>query len=262
MTPESFRRDGACVIRGVLGADELARLETGVEANLADPSERAVEGGGDAGAGRFFEDFRNWTRIPEYEDVIRGSRLGALAAELSGSATVRLHHDHLLVKDPGTTIRTPWHQDQPFYNIDGADTVSFWIPLDPVPRESTLEFVAGSHATRTWYMPRGFFDDRPMVFEEGTFADVPDVEADRAAHTILGWELEPGDAVAFNMLTLHAAGGARNRRRAFSVRIVGDDVRLAVRPHPTSPSFPELEGRLGHGDELDHPLFPVLWSSR
>ncbi len=115
--------------------------------------------------------------------------------------------------------------------------------------------------SRTWYMPRGFFDDRPMVFEEGTFADVPDVEADRGAHTILGWELEPGDAVAFNMLTLHAAGGARHRRRAFSVRIVGDDVRLAERPHPTSPSFPELDGALAPGDVLDHPLFPVLWSS-
>jgi ectoine hydroxylase-related dioxygenase (phytanoyl-CoA dioxygenase family) len=262
MTATDFRRDGACVIRGLLSPAELARLEAGVEENLAAPSERAVEGGGNAGAGRFFEDFRNWTRIPAYEEVIRGSRIGEVAAALTGSETVRLHHDHLLVKEPGTTIRTPWHQDQPFYDIDGADTVSFWIPLDPVPRESTLEFVAGSHASRTWYMPRGFFDDRPMVFEEGTFADVPDVEADRAAHTILGWELEPGDAVAFNMLTLHAAGGARNRRRAFSVRIVGDDVRLAVRPHPTSPSFPELEGRLGHGDELDHPLFPVLWSSR
>ena len=256
-----FQRDGACVLRGVLTAHELAHLESGVEANLAAPSERSVEGGGDTGSGRFFEDFRNWTRIPEYEDVIRKSRLGALAAELTGSDAVRLHHDHLLVKDPGTTIRTPWHQDQPFYNIDGADTVSFWIPLDPVPRESTLEFVAGSHAARTWYMPRGFFDDRPMVFEDGTFAEVPDVEADRGAHTILGWELEPGDAVAFNMLTLHGAGGARNRRRAFSVRIVGDDVRLAVRPHATSPSFPELDGALGHGDVLDHPLFPVLWSS-
>ena len=206
-TATEFQRDGACVLRGVLTAHELAHLESGVEANLAAPSERSVEGGGDTGTGRFFEDFRNWTRIPEYEDVIRDSRLGALAAELTGSDAVRLHHDHLLVKDPGTTIRTPWHQDQPFYNIDGADTVSFWIPLDPVPRESTLEFVAGSHAARTWYMPRGFFDDRPMVFEDGTFADVPDVEADRGAHTILGWELEPGDAVAFNMLTLHAAGG-------------------------------------------------------
>jgi ectoine hydroxylase-related dioxygenase (phytanoyl-CoA dioxygenase family) len=253
-----FQRDGACVVRGLLDAQELARLEQGVERNLAAPSERAIEGGGDAGAGRFFEDFRNWTRIREYEQVIRESRLGEVAARLMGSRTVRLHHDHLLVKEPGTTIRTPWHQDQPFYNIDGFQTVSFWIPLDPVPRESTLEFVAGSHASRTWYMPRSFFDDRPLVFDEGTFAEVPDVEADRDAYTILGWALEPGDAVAFNMLTLHAAAGSRNRRRAFSVRLVGDDVRLAARPHPTSPTFPELDGVLGDGDALEHAVFPLL----
>jgi ectoine hydroxylase-related dioxygenase (phytanoyl-CoA dioxygenase family) len=258
---EDFRRDGACAVRGLLAPAEVARLAEGVEENLAAPSERAVEGGADAGTGRFFEDFRNWTRIAAYEEVIRGSRLGAVAAELTGSSAVRLHHDHLLVKEPGTTIRTPWHQDQPFYDIDGADTVSFWIPLDPVPRESTLEFVAGSHAARTWYMPRGFFDDRPMVYEEGTFADVPDVEAERNRHTILGWALEPGDAVAFNMLTLHAAGGSRRRRRAFSVRLIGDDARHAVRPHATSPSFPELDGALAHGDPFDHPLFPVLWTA-
>jgi ectoine hydroxylase-related dioxygenase (phytanoyl-CoA dioxygenase family) len=108
-------------------------------------------------------------------------------------------------------------------------------------------------------MPRSFFDDRALVFDEGTFGEVPDVEADRDAFEILGWELEPGDAVAFNMLTLHAAAGSRNRRRAFSVRLVGDDVRLAVRPHATSPTFPELEGALSAGDALEHPLFPQLW---
>jgi hypothetical protein len=43
------------------------------------------------------------------------------------------------------------------------------------------------------------------------------------------------------------------------VRLVGDDVRVAARPHATSPAFPELEGVLAHGDELDHPLFPRLF---
>ena len=128
-----------------------------------------------------------------------------------------------------------------------------------MPRESTLEFVAGSHASGTWYMPRSFFDERALVFEEGTLGEVPDVEADRDAFDILGWSLEPGDAVAFNMLTLHAAAGSRRRRRAYSVRLVGDDVRRATRPHATSPPFPELEGLLAHGDELAHPLFPRLW---
>jgi ectoine hydroxylase-related dioxygenase (phytanoyl-CoA dioxygenase family) len=254
-----FRRDGACVVRGLLDAAEVERLAAAVDAHMADPGPMAIEGGGDAGSGRFFEDFRNWDRFEGYDAVIRGSRLGQVAAELMGSRTVRLHHDHLLVKEPGTTIRTPWHQDQPYYNIDGSDTVSFWIPLDPVPRESSLEFVAGSHASGTWYMPRSFFDDRALVFDEGAFGEVPDVEADRDAFEILGWPLEPGDAVAFNMLTLHAAAGSRRRRRAFSVRLVGDDVRLAARAHATSPPFPELDGRLAPGDELDHPLFPLLW---
>jgi len=254
-----FRRDGACVVRGLLDPGEVTDLARAVDAHLADPSPLAIEGGGDAASGRFFEDFRNWDRFEGYEAVIRGSRIGEMAARLMGSETVRLHHDHLLVKEPGTTIRTPWHQDQPYYDIDGSDTLSLWIPLDPVPRESTLEFVARSHASGTWYMPRSFFDDRALVFDDGTFGEVPDVEGDRSAFDILGWSLEPGDAVAFNMLTLHAAAGSRRRRRAYSVRLVGDDVRRATRPHATSPPFPELEGVLAGGDVLDHPLFPRLW---
>ena len=238
-----FRRDGACVVRGLLDPGEVERLAAAVEAHMADPGPLAIEGGGDGASGRFFEDFRNWDRIEGYEAVIRGSRIGEVAAALMGSGVVRLHHDHLLVKEPATTIRTPWHQDQPYYNIDGSDTVSFWIPLDPVPRESTLEFVAGSHASGTWYMPRSFFDDRALVFEEGAFGEVPDVEADRDAFEILGWPLEPGDAVAFNMLTLHAAAGSRNRRRAFSVRLVGDDVRLADARARHQPAVPRARGR-------------------
>jgi ectoine hydroxylase-related dioxygenase (phytanoyl-CoA dioxygenase family) len=254
-----FRRDGACVVRGLLDAAEVARLAAAVDAHMADPGPMAIEGGGDGTSGRFFEDFRNWERIDGYEEVIRGSRIGEVAAALMGSATVRLHHDHLLVKEPGTTIRTPWHQDQPYYNIDGRQTVSFWIPLDPVSRPSTLEFVAGSHAEGKWYMPRSFVKGTAMVFDEGALEEVPDIEADRDAWPIAGWAMEPGDAVAFNMLTLHAAAGSPTRRRAFSLRLVGDDVRWAPRPHRTSPPFPELEGVLGAGDPLDHELFPVLW---
>jgi hypothetical protein len=46
-----FRRDGACVVRGLLDEAEVARLAEGVEENLAAPSERAIEGGAESGAG-------------------------------------------------------------------------------------------------------------------------------------------------------------------------------------------------------------------
>ena len=169
--------------------------------------------------------------------MFRGSALAASGGALMGASSVRLFHDHLLVKEPGTLDRTPWHQDQPYYCIDGAQTISYWIPLDPVSRESTLEFVAGSHAEGKWYMPRSFVKKTAMVFDEGALEEVPDVEADRCL-PIIGWPMEPGDAVAFNMLTLHAAAGSPTRRRVVSLRLTGDDVTWAPRPRAHLPALP------------------------
>ena len=49
-----FRRDGACVVRGLLDAGEVERLAAAVDAHMADPGPMAIEGGGDASSGRFF----------------------------------------------------------------------------------------------------------------------------------------------------------------------------------------------------------------
>jgi ectoine hydroxylase-related dioxygenase (phytanoyl-CoA dioxygenase family) len=253
---DTFRRDGVVILRGVLSDDEVATLAVGVEKNLGELGPLGMNATADGAPGAFIEDFRNWDRIEEYESVIRGSALASAAGELLGAERVRLFHDHLLVKEPGTLDRSPWHQDQPYYSIDGAQTVSFWIPLDPVSRESTLEFVAGSHSGK-WYMPRSFVKKTPMVFEEGALEEVPDIDTDRDAYNILGWAMQPGDAVAFNMLTLHAAAGSSTRRRAFSLRLLGDDVTWAPRPHRTSPPFDDVS--LDPGAPLDHPQFPVLW---
>ena len=65
----------------------------------------------------------------------------------------------------------------------------------------------------------------------------------------------------FNMLTLHASSGVggNNRRRAFSVRVIGDDVRHAPRPWATSPEFPGLREVLAADVPMEHELFPPLW---
>ncbi len=256
---EAFERDGAVLLRGLLSPEEVQTLRAGVERNLGSLGPLGMNATKPGEPGAFVEDFRNWQRIPEYEQVFRGSALAPVAGALMRSRTVRLFHDHLLVKEPGTLDRSPWHQDQPYYPIDGSQTISFWMPLDPVSRPSTLEFVAGSHAEGRWFMPRSFVKGTAMVFDEGALEEVPDVEADRDAWPIVGWGMEPGDAVAFNMLTLHAAAGSPTRRRVVSLRLTGDDVRWAPRPHRTSPPFPEVEGSLGAGEPLDHESFPLLW---
>ena len=259
---KAFRADGAVCLRGVLNGSELEELRAGIDANLAKPSPRAKVASRPEDPGWFIEDFCNWSENPHYRRFIFESPLGEVAARLTGSARVRLYHDHMLTKEPGTRQRTPWHQDQPYYNIEGRQNVSFWIPVDPVSRASTLEFVGGSHLG-PWLMPRAFMSNEAKWFPEGSLADLPDIEAQRSNYRILGWALEPGDVVAFQMLTLHAAAGveAGRRRRVFSLRLVGDDIRHAPRPWVTSPAFPGLEKELPAGAPLDHPLFPVLWAA-
>ena len=167
-----------------------------------------------------------------------------------------MFHDHVLVKEPGTSMATPWHQDGPYYFVQGQQTVSFWAPLDPV-REATLRCVIGSHRwekevlpTR-WVAQEGFFPD------EGQYMPVPDPDAE--GMEVAEFEMAPGDAVAFNFRTLHGARGntSASRRRAFSLRLVGDDARYVERPGRTSPPFP------GHGmqpgEHLREDWFPILY---
>ncbi|AOE85958.1 phytanoyl-CoA dioxygenase family protein [Pseudomonas sp. TCU-HL1] len=257
---EDFQRDGAVCIRQLFSVSEVALLEQGIERNLASPSDRAKVASSPDDPGWFFEDFCNWQDFEEYQRFIFESRVGSVAAQLMGGGSARLYHDHLLVKEPNTRQRTPWHQDQPYYNVEGKQNCSMWMPVDPVARESTLEFVAGSHRG-PWLMPRSFLDNQARWFPEGSLADLPDIEADRSNWNILGWALEPGDAVFFHMLTLHASGGVggQRRRRAFSLRFLGEDMRHAPRAWKTSPEFPGLIDQLPYGAPMEHPLFPVLW---
>jgi ectoine hydroxylase-related dioxygenase (phytanoyl-CoA dioxygenase family) len=89
---------------------------------------------------------------------------------------------------------------------------------------------------------------------------VPDIDGHRDTYNVLGWALEPGDAVAFNYLTLHGAPANKSRheqRRAFSLRLLGDNVRYAKREGiNTSPPFRGVT--LPHGAVMDAPEFPLL----
>ena len=257
-TISDYATHGAVVIRNALTTDEIALLTSGIEANLATPGPLAAVASSADDPGRFFEDFCSWQRVPEYEHIMRHSALPEIAASLMQSRTARIYHDHLLVKEALTRQPTPWHQDQPYYNVAGRQNVSFWIPVDAVPRESTLEFLAGSHSGE-WYMPRTFMTLQAKWFPEGSLKDLPDMSINENRERVIGWALQPGDVVAFHMLTMHAASGSASRRRVFSARYLGDDMVHAPREWKTSPEFAGLRDELPAGAPMEHALFPVVW---
>jgi ectoine hydroxylase-related dioxygenase (phytanoyl-CoA dioxygenase family) len=256
MTPEQiedFQRDGAVVVRGVF-ADWVDVMAEGIAQNMADPGEYASENA--VSEGRFFDDYCNWTRIPAFERIVRDSPAAELAATAMQSKSAQFFHDHVLVKEPGTPKPTPWHQDSPYYFVEGQQTVSLWIPLDPV-REASLRFIAGSHKWDRMVRPTSWSDDSDF-YEGGDWTPVPDPDANPDEMKVLAWEMEPGDVVMFDYRTAHGARGnsAQQRRRALSLRWVGDDARYVERPGRTSPPFP------GHGMKAGQKLrsdwFPIV----
>jgi ectoine hydroxylase-related dioxygenase (phytanoyl-CoA dioxygenase family) len=251
---DAYQRDGAVLIKG-LWADWVDTLRDGIERNMAGPSEYAAENLKPGEAGRFFDDYCNWTRIPEFEQVIRQSDVADVAGQLMQSSYVQLFHDHVLVKEPGTSKPTPWHQDGPYYFVEGRQNVSFWSPLDPV-REASLRCVAGSHLWPREVLPTRWVAETSFYPDPERYMPVPDPDAE--GMRVLEWQMEPGDAVAFNYRTLHGARGnnAGTRRRAFSLRLVGDDARYVERPGRTSPPYPG-HGMLA-GQRLREDWFPVL----
>ena len=255
---EAYRRDGAVCLRGCF-SDWVEDLRRGVAHNMAEPGSVATEHRLDNGRGRFFEDYCNWQRIPEYRDFVLDSPAAEMAGRLMGAGRVQIFHEHLLVKEPDTTKATPWHHDMPYYCVQGQQVVSLWLALDPVPAAVSPEFVAGSHRWGRLYYPRFFDDGSDYDYQDAGYETVPDIEAHRDDYRILSWAMEPGDVLAFHFLTLHGAPGNEGgaRRRGFSTRWLGDDARFAERHGLTSPPFPGIG--LEDGEPMREDWFPVVW---
>lgn len=256
---EDYARDGVVCVRGVLDPEQLDLAARGIERVLAEPGPLAQVASAGDDPGRFFEDFCRWPEIAELADLALHSGVPEIAAALLRTSEVRLYHDHVLVKEGGTRQRTPWHQDQPYYNVDGRG-ISAWIPVDPVPEAGSLEVLAGSHLG-PWLMPRTFLAGEAKWFPAGSLAELPDVEADRDRFDIRRFEMAPGDAVFFDFLAVHGAPGFpfSGQRRVLSLRYLSDEVRHAPRRWRTSPPFEGLDGELADGALMDHPLFPVVF---
>ena len=252
---KSFQDDGVVLIKGLF-ADYVGLIQMGIDYNIQNPGRYAAENIKDGEGGRFFDDYCNWNRISQFQEVIKNSKVAEVAAGLMKSKTVQVFHDHVLVKEPGTSKPTPWHQDSPYYFVEGSQTVSFWSPVDAVT-DATLRCVAGSHKWSKPVLPTRWLNEDKFYKDTVKYMPVPDPDAE--GMKILEWDMDPGDAVAFHYGILHGARGnhTKKRRRAFSLRLVGDDARYVERPGPTSPPFP------GHnmepGDRLREDWFPIIY---
>ena len=258
-TIERFATDGAVVLRDAIDRRSLELLAEGVEYNRTHPSEWSRWYTDPDEAVGFWSDYVTWPDVEPYRQVVFDGALAAVAGALMQSTTVRFFHEHVLVKEPGAVEPTPWHHDDPYYGVDGMQNVSMWIALDAVPAPSGLTFVAGSHRWGRRFVPRRFLDHVPYAAPDQRFELLPDDDELLDGQRLIGWDIEPGDVLAFHYRTLHGAPGNHlaTRRRAVSLRWLGDDTRFGVRPWTTSPPF-EPDGLVEGASLGDDPRFPLV----
>lgn len=253
-TIDAYERDGIMCLRGAFDAGWIAFMGKAVDAAMAQPGRHGEDYA--RSGGRFFGDLDLWQRHEPFRRFVLESPAAEIAGRIMRSSKANFFYDQLLVKEPGTAERTPWHQDQPYWAVAGRQVCSLWVPFDPVAEETCVEYVAGSHAWPA-FSPYHFADGTPYA---GTgLPPLPDIEADRAQHRILRFALQPGDCLVFQAMIVHGAPGNRSagRRRALATRWTGDDARYCVRPGEVA--IPTSDPGLAHGDAMDCDLFPVVW---
>jgi len=226
-TIETYRADGVVCLRSIVDPGTIDNLVHAVGQFRANPVGRfgALRS---AGGGEFF--IANY--LAESSTVIRdfvlNGPLPPLAKALTGASRVRFFYDQLFAKDPGSESPTPWHNDEPFWPITGAQTISMWVALAPVNESSGgLEYVRGSHLWNKRFRPQ-----RPgtaaLPEKEDGMEPAPDFDDPglRDAHSMLRWDMEPGDVLCHHPLVLHGAAGNSGTslsRIGLSVRYFGDD---------------------------------------
>ena len=80
-----FQRDGVVLVKG-LWKDWVEPLRAGIARNMAEPGPYAAENLKPGEPGRFFDDYCNWERIPEFREVIFRSDVADVASALMASA--------------------------------------------------------------------------------------------------------------------------------------------------------------------------------
>jgi ectoine hydroxylase-related dioxygenase (phytanoyl-CoA dioxygenase family) len=255
---KNYNNDGVVILRGVF-KDWIKILERGAKFHNKNPSASALVHKKSHYKGKFLEDFCNWRRIPEYEDFILHSELGAISAALTQSKSVQFFHDHYLSKEAESGVETPWHQDMPYYCVEGDQTVSFWLPLESREKGASLKCAAGSHKLSKEIRPTSWSNNESFYVNDDAFIDLPDIE--NGDFEIKQWSTEPGDVIAFNFKTIHSANAniLSSISRTLSFRLIGDDVRYRDRKARTSPNFENINQN--NGERLREDLFPIIWKN-
>ncbi len=239
---EFFRKNGYVQFDNVLNEDEVELLRTA----LGRASEnkkgfvRDLAGGDGGGHEKILQMLNLWEYHPAVKDYLTGGRVAKMAAALSGSEEIRLYHDQALIKEPGPSAPSPWHQDQPYWPSKEGGMFSCWMALDHVTIErGCMQFIAGS---QNWgeFEPVSFTGDGKELWNQLT-------DEQRELWNPVPVELTPGSCTFHHGLTFHYANANTTNqvRRAMVAIFIPDGITFAGDEKMDGPFSPTISSKKG-----------------
>ncbi len=252
ITPDQvvfFRESGYIQLHNVLSAEELE----GVRSSLAEIDHMKLDAKHHTSADRpeyeriFVQKVNLWTVHEGMRRYVLNSKLAEIARRLAQTTRVRIWHDHALIKMPGDSKPSAWHQDLPYWPMNEPGALSCWMALDDVDENNgCMQFVPRSH---TW----GKFEPINLVNSQDLFGLVP--EPDTKDFTPVVMRMRAGSCTFHHGLTFHfaAANKTDRARRAMIVIYLPEGITYNGRPHVVTD---------GLGLQVDAPIvgemFPVV----
>ena len=246
---DTYKQEGAVLLKAQFDESWITALRESADRSLSQSE-------------NYFLRQRVWEQDEACRDFCLHSAAPALAATFLESSTVNLLYDQVFAKTAGDPA-TPWHNDLPYWPVRNGKALTVWLALDPIKfNAGPLEIIAGSHLWDKWFQPFTTAQDgSAKQFYEGTetgYDPLPDFETERNRHRLLCWEMEPGDVIIFDGMSVHGAKANTSTgvRRGYAVRYTGEGMtyhsdteinRIIVNPS------------LQDGQKLDSAQYPAIY---
>lgn len=239
-----FRENGYVKCENVLNEAELEHIRKALDDARHDRRgffrDLAGEEKKDGEKDKILQMVNLWQHYPDVKPYSHSSKLANMAKRLTGSNSIRLYHDQALIKEPGPSAPSPWHQDQPYWPSKEPGMISCWMALDDVIVErGAMHFIPESHK---W----GEFP--PMSFTGGE-DDLMKLlsEEQREKWNPVAVELKAGSCTWHHGLTFHYTrpNTTQQTRRAIVTIYIPDGVTYASDEKMSSPFDDSITSRKG-----------------
>jgi ectoine hydroxylase-related dioxygenase (phytanoyl-CoA dioxygenase family) len=243
-----YRENGFVQLDGLLEGPALGRLQAAIDEVYREDRGGIHTSAANSAYARVLDQRVNiWRDHPVVREFVFDGRLAEIARRLSGARAVRLWHDQALLKQPGDSRPTPWHQDLPYWPMNEPGALSLWLALDDVDeRNGAMSFIPGSHRV-------GALPGINLVDPQDIFAMVPGGEL--AGVRPVTARMRAGSGTFHNGLCFHYAGANRTERprRAMVVIYMPDGTTFNGRRHICTEGL-----GLAAGAPIAGELFPIL----